>query len=47
MVEWGSRRGRTTLTEDGGVQTQVVSASQRLWGRWHEISNLVPAGSRL
>lgn len=35
------------LTEDGGVQTQVVSASQRLWGRRHEISNLVPAGSQL
>lgn len=47
VVEWGSRRGRTTLTEDGGVHTQVVSASQRLWGRRHEISSLVPAGSWL
>lgn len=34
------------MAEDRGVQTQVASESQRLWGQ-HEISMLAPAGSGL
>lgn len=44
MEQQGGRNH--ALTEDGGVQPQVASASQRLWGQ-REISILAPAGSWL